>query len=291
MSHFSVCVIVPSEELKGFSEKELMDESVLSGFVSEALKKYDENEFHVPTVITSSDEIYEIALGIKQDILKLWEENELDGKDFSAIGAVVKNAMKDKYNLDESDAEVGFSASILKEAESERGVILAAMFFNNSHDLESYDGELNQIDEINPNAKYDWWEIGGRFSKILLYKEGINNSRYTSVARIKDIDWWKNEDEYQEYLRKWDGLSTEHERKYYAREFENRETFAYLMSIPYTHAVLDTEGVWHEKGQMGWFGCSSDTLEDKINWAKGYYEKFIKNEDPESLVIIVDCHI
>jgi hypothetical protein len=57
-----------------------------------------------------------------------------------------------------------------------------------------------------------------------------------------------------------------------------------------TFCVLDDNG-WHEKGKMGWFGCSSDEVEDREQWGDSYYTKFIENEDPMTVFVIVDCHI
>lgn len=57
-----------------------------------------------------------------------------------------------------------------------------------------------------------------------------------------------------------------------------------------TFAVLDDEG-WKEKGEMGWWGISSDSTEDRESWSKSYFQTFIANEDPETTLVVVDCHI
>jgi hypothetical protein len=57
-----------------------------------------------------------------------------------------------------------------------------------------------------------------------------------------------------------------------------------------TFAALDDEG-WKEKGEMGWWGCSSDSTEDREEWSKSYFQSFIANEDPETTLVVVDCHI
>lgn len=57
-----------------------------------------------------------------------------------------------------------------------------------------------------------------------------------------------------------------------------------------TFGVLDEEG-WKEKGSMGWWGFSSDSTEDRANWSKSYFQAFIANEDPETTLVVVDCHI
>lgn len=57
-----------------------------------------------------------------------------------------------------------------------------------------------------------------------------------------------------------------------------------------TWAVLDNDG-WHEKGEMGWWGFSTATPESRAEFHGTFMEKFVKNEDPETTLVCVDCHI
>jgi len=57
-----------------------------------------------------------------------------------------------------------------------------------------------------------------------------------------------------------------------------------------TFAVLDNEG-WHSKGEMGWWGISTDTPDDNHQWKLSFLDRFIACENPETLLTIVDCHI
>jgi hypothetical protein len=56
-----------------------------------------------------------------------------------------------------------------------------------------------------------------------------------------------------------------------------------------TYAVVDDEG-WHAKGEMGCWGMSSESPEDAESFSKSYMERFILNEDPETTLVVVDCH-
>lgn len=56
-----------------------------------------------------------------------------------------------------------------------------------------------------------------------------------------------------------------------------------------TFALLNDEG-WQSKGEMGWFGMSSDTPEDGENWNKSYMD-FIKQASDDTIFVVVDCHI
>ncbi len=59
----------------------------------------------------------------------------------------------------------------------------------------------------------------------------------------------------------------------------------------YTFAVITPDGTWHEMGQMGWFGMSSETAEEKEQWIENYKKRFIDAADPNWWLVIVDCHI
>ena len=115
----------------------------------------------------------------------------------------------------------------------------------------------------NPNAKWDWWIVGGRWTGSLIAKDGIEGirgkpglmtapaerNRFDSML-VKDIDFgamgdWK----------------------------------------PY--AVIDKAGRWNGKGTMGWFGCSYDETDDWNIAFKAWRDNLL----PEDRIWIVDCHI
>ena len=144
----------------------------------------------------------------------------------------------------------------------------------------------------NPNAKWDWWVIGGRWDGWLVTKEG----KRCNSCKVKDIDF--------DGMRIQDILDR---AKWYDKEMEeakknNRKPFFWdfkkvpskieyckrgdVMQTPY--AVLHDEE-WIEKGEMGWFGMSDDKYSND-NWAKKF-EEIMGTLDPESEVTIVDCHI
>ena len=74
-------------------------------------------------------------------------------------------------------------------------------------------------------------------------------------------------------------------------KYKNKENYATICSLPITYAVLTPDGVWHEKGEMGWFGISSETADESFNWDMHFKEMFIDTADPEWILTIVDCHI
>lgn len=140
----------------------------------------------------------------------------------------------------------------------------------------------------NPDAKWDWWVIGGRFENRLITKDG----QKTNSAKVKDIDWEamneRNKKEAAEFfdnetdsfLRAISGIKKEETRE----EYVNRqETFN-------TYAVVDVDK-WASKGEMFWFGLSSESDDEAIKWSNEYYDNFIKDLEEDATITIVDCHI
>lgn len=175
----------------------------------------------------------------------------------------------------------------------------------------------------NPNAKWDWYQIGGRFAGLLKLKEGaasgIKGERswtneetvipknQVDSAKVKDIDFSMDEKEYKENVRFWELVvegsapknSDEEELikqvfykpEFYTKRYQNKEHFAKEASTFGTYAVITPDGIWHAKGEMGWFGMSSETDEEATDWGQSFKETFIDNADPEWRLTVVDCHI
>lgn len=69
------------------------------------------------------------------------------------------------------------------------------------------------------------------------------------------------------------------------------ETYAKIQSSVVTYAVIMPDGKWYQKGDMGWFGLSSETEEESYDWDMHFKENFIDKADPDWILTIVDCHI
>lgn len=157
----------------------------------------------------------------------------------------------------------------------------------------------NLYTTANPNAKWDWWEIGGRWHNSLRLKDGS----FANNAKVGDIDFSVNEEMYKKALRFWDiavkhkPAESEEEKsiiffkaEYYLTFFGDRETYARRQAQFSTFAVVHANGIWEEKGKCGWFGMSDESPEAAAEWEDNYYENFIKGNE-ELYLTIVDCHI
>lgn len=152
------------------------------------------------------------------------------------------------------------------------------------------DEEGNALSTYNPNSKWDWYVIGGRWDGLIKTRE----SQEVNHAKIKDIVFKKEFDELelQSTKKKYNKLITDGEfykPEYYQRRFPTLES--YLESFNFsTYAVLDKDGKWLESGKMGWFGISSATPEEQIGFAESYMD-IINSQDEDDWLVIVDCHI
>ena len=201
--------------------------------------------------------------------------------------------------------------------------------WNDNSWVKQADGKWVEITTYNPDSKWDWYQIGGRFAGKLLLKEGIKkkenpnfswgwdeeeiekviNEPRVDSALMSEIDWNKlhlNQEEYDKAIRfwemkvegkepitkedkeaiKWDWYKSE----YYVGKYKNKETYAKAVSSFTVWAILDRSG-WKEKGEMGWFGMSSETDDEGLEWELNMYDKFIKDLPPNTRLTIVDCHI
>lgn len=184
------------------------------------------------------------------------------------------------------------------------------------------EGEVVElIGRSNPNKKWDWWQVGGRWQGLLLIKaensgeegttgffgqkrEAVNPApegyKWVDSAKIGDIEWkLMGEIEKQERANLWDKVhSKEKDMDPAMKNFlygitpeDTKETYVERVSEFCTFAVITPDGNWHEKGEMGWFGFHSATQEEEKQWGQSYMENFILNADPELTITIVDCHI
>jgi hypothetical protein len=174
----------------------------------------------------------------------------------------------------------------------------------------------------NPLSKWDWYQTGGRYSGLLRLKNGCFGSRgkksWTNVeeeipdnrvdgAKVRDIEFSSDDEEYNKAKIKWElyveGRTPDNELEeaisksqfykssYYTDRYKDKETYATICSQFITYAVITPDGKWHEKGETGWFGCSSETGDESLDWDLNYKKRFIDTANPEWSLTVVDCHI
>lgn len=183
----------------------------------------------------------------------------------------------------------------------------------------------------NPNSKWDWYSIGGRFDGDLdLTDEGIEEAinypnnpqwfkdmpreeqvehvKWVNTAPLKYIQWFTplSEEDKVELKRWWeinidgDELKDGEEKdeyffwnpEWFKRRYKDADTYFKVKEMVTFFAVLTPDGVWHEPGRMGYFACALCEPEDELKWDLEFYDRFIKpNLDSDLICTVVDCHI
>lgn len=170
-------------------------------------------------------------------------------------------------------------------------------------------GDIGENGEVystgNPNGKWDWYEIGGRWSGMLKLKKSINGCINTDQAYKREIDFTPSPDEIKKAKRFWelyvegDKPKNSDEEKIVKNEFYNKEYYLKEYSSKDDYVTRSTEfstfaviknGTWYEKGEMGWFGMSSATHKESGKWDRSFFDKWIKNLPDDAFLTVVDCH-
>lgn len=207
------------------------------------------------------------------------------------------------------------------------------------------DGELvRAVRRTNPNKKWDWWLLGGRWTGYFKLKPGTQGTTgrpgiLTPGAKIGTADScrWGDVDvegmmaearrEAEHLFAEWQAIFEQHGKprswkevlEAYGADYEaarseygaqpairamrasrhlafhspddfgyDREAYVKSQArkavIPF--AILK-DGVWHEKGRMGWFCSVGDPKSDWLEQA----EAMLFGLSPDTAVSIVDCHI
>jgi hypothetical protein len=112
------------------------------------------------------------------------------------------------------------------------------------------------LSTYNPDSKWDWYDIGGRWNGFLPLKEKDDNGNpiCTNMARVDEIDW--------NYL------------------FENKY-------VPF--CFVTEGGCWEEKGEMGWWGITINEQPEDVWDIK--FKNYIRTLDPDCEVTVIDFHI
>lgn len=197
------------------------------------------------------------------------------------------------------------------------------------------EGELVRVVRLtNPNKKWDWWTVGGRWRGLLQdsrgdkhdqlrardldiagriaagmqqaghdwdrlrkamqgvefrtmeqHLEGAENASEPELEAARKAYWdqpamavFKNFDSNYRISKQLDIMSMEREEYIGVAACSSMTTFAYVK-----------DGEWHQKGDMGWFGMSSDEM-PKGAWERQWLE-MVLDLAPDSWITVVDCHI
>lgn len=286
MSHFSVLAIQKHGR----------------GDIDDMMAPYDENLEAEPRIDKTRQELIDeeknrLAHILDGDLVKEYlKDAEAFKAKYSGVG--------DKYKIEYAERQLADYYKYAAGSYTEEDYYQSAI---EGEDPDRFDEDGNLMTTYNENSKYDYYGEGGRWNGMIILKNG---SRVDS-AEFKDIDWkaMNTLDPTEEkrirelwrlYINK-GGTKQEQEKfqkdnfifykeSYYIERYGTMEEHLRQAGMWSTFAVVDEDG-WHEQGEMGWFGMSSDTPEEAGDWTKKFEERFIKNCNPDDVLTVLDCHI
>lgn len=192
-------------------------------------------------------------------------------------------------------------------------------FLNDFHGYDVHEDKYGYWN--NSNGKWDWYELGGRWTGMLKLKEGATGKvgkpglqteeapkGYVDSARKCDIDFElmskenieRHNELYDSFLKRYE---TDKECKKFHPQFEygikgkmegeifvpeSREQYVNRHSGFATFAILK-DGIWYQRGEMGWWGMTSNEKPDEV-WDKEF-SNLINELPDETLLSVYDCHV
>ena len=287
----------------------------------EAMERYNESRTVTPYIYQTYEEL---AKAGRESIASTAYEDEAKIRDIDA--GMKKSDWCEKYKekyFNKSHAENKYEY-LKKIIPLTKKYLDGTLTDKECHDFEIMNKDASMIDEegnllteYNPESKWDWYSIGGRWSGELIIKKSKRSKydgRETVDEALKgDIDWaamnriTKEEGEHARRFWKYyvlgetyPGTKEEMEKEfgycfykpeYYLERYKTIEGYLKSLNTWCLRAVLDDDGELHEAGHMGWFGCSSESDEEWIKWEQEFYEKYIEPLPDDTMLTVIDCHI
>lgn len=157
--------------------------------------------------------------------------------------------------------------------------------------LVNEDGEVVRVvKRTNPNKKWDYWTIGGRYSGCLIVGgKPCDHARFGSIDmdEIRRANRERRVRAVEEARAEVDAGKSEELTRYLYGEYIFSPGYA-DRDQAWTFAVLK-HGAWLERGEMGWWGIVSNE-ETPEDWDEAY-RIVLASIRPDQHVWIVDCHI
>jgi hypothetical protein len=217
MTHFTVGIIVPEDKLPD-----------IHPFICEQMEPYDENS-EVESYVSYS--IEEAKAEIERDVGRMERIIERQDPD---------------YNLDKCHELL---AKLRVTTPEERYREYAGYH-------EQFNAKGEPLSTCNPDSKWDWYRVGGRWDGWITGNEQSSENGYNFGPQHQAIE----------------------------NNMATTEQALERGVIP--HAIITPDGVWHEHGQMGWWGIM---ITENAGWDA--QAKEILTGYPGHRLLILDAHI
>jgi hypothetical protein len=347
MSHFTVLVVLPKEGIQRYENETIhegedewrnaynhqwfhpeLETAMLPYYEQhEADSEYMEKDVDV---CESATEIYSAYLNRSWDTLaELNSERRQHIEKWERNATVVDNKIEGGFRK-RTDSEIAVKLEPIDnlyelmatekfDIKKEDHLNLFKEIWCDSSEIEIDNDTIYNVWYSNPQAKWDWWVVGGRWRSM-----GDNGffEDLSVFSETKQIPYWKEElaqfklhDIEQELgidrdYEAYDELITDYIKNNKIPRFYDRDTkevTEYYESedlltmvdrkVETAWAMLFPEEGWIEAGEMGWFGMSSlDSLDLKeTEQAKSdqfaLTDNLIEKYKDTHIGLVVDCHI
>jgi len=349
MSHFTVLVVLPKEGLQKYENETIhegdddwrnaynhqwfhpeLEEAMLPYYEQhEADSEYMEKDTDLCETATEVYSAYlnkswDTLAGLhneRRELLEKWERNAsvVDNKIEGGFRKRTESEIATK--LEPIDKLYELMVSEKFNLENEEHQELFKNIYCDSSEIEIDNDTIYNVWYSNPQAKWDWWVVGGRWRNM------GDNGLFTDLnvfLEDKEIPYWKEELGFKLYdiereldidrenitKEEYDKAITEYIKENKIVRFYDRDTKEpreYYTSKDLltmvtrkkesTWAVLFPEEGWIEAGEMGMFGLSSlDSLDlQETEQAKSdqyaLTDNLIKKYADTHIGLVVDCHI
>lgn len=182
---------------------------------------------------------------------------------------------KQKDLLNQSDAEnkynveriTEFISELENQTDEEYAYQNYYQYIDNGYE---FDENGNELSTYNPKSKWDWWVIGGRWN-------GVIKNKYRGDGKA-DFNFGEDFHNIKENMIPVENYIKLLNEKNESGECQNYPAYAYV----------SVEDGWVERGQMGWWGMSSNE-KDFDDWKIGALRFLEKYKDYN--IVGLDCHI
>ncbi len=147
------------------------------------------------------------------------------------------------------------------EAGEALGIRLTSLLWKFDEEVMPADGTSN------PDAKWDWWAIGGRWEAAYRDRQGERVSDFLTRLRRTAADLAAGVE-----CNPHKGTDGGADLPWY-----------------FPHNLLTSDGVWHEIGRTGWWGIRDDSMTE-AEWVAHAIEA-MERENPADALIYIDFHI
>lgn len=162
-------------------------------------------------------------------------------------------------------------------------------------DCQECGGRGQRSTSYNPAAKWDWWQIGGRWTGVLTdYNPAADPANY-EPCRLCDGTGTRT-DGISPGKGNCNGCQGTGQRKKWPTEWAHTEgdiqpvanLLAHFTDEVVPYAVVTPDGSWHQRGDMGRWGMSSNDI-DADQWTEQV--KALLEEHKQAVAVVCDLHI